>query len=132
METSFCDRDIVKRLLLCSFIENCMLCYQIAKMNPMLLTFYCCIILCTITLMLIIIKYLGKKPIHHPFIRDHIGIDLAVFVCSGVCFMSFLFIAREVFGPFEHVALVVSVLLLQQVLKYLYSHDCFATFLMIA
>jgi len=86
-------------------------------MNPLLCAYYICIILLTVSLISVIIKYYHQKPINNQFIRDRIETDVAAIGCTGVCFMSTLFIAREIFGPFRNVQLVDSVLLLQQVLK---------------
>ena len=92
-------------------------------MNPLLFVYYCCIMLSTVSLMSIIIKYYHQKPINNQFIRDRIETDLAGLICAGVCFMSALFIAREIFGPFRNVHMVELVLLTQQVLKCALKHQ---------
>ena len=85
------------------------------KMNPLLLGLYSCIIISTTFLISIIIKYLHEKPSDQQFIRDQIKIDLAVILCSGVCFMSALISLREILGPFQNVQFVELILLFQQV-----------------
>ena len=92
-------------------------------MNPLLFAYYCCIIVFTVSLMSVIIKYYHQKPTNNQFIRDRIETDLAAISCAGVCFMSALFIGREIFGPFRNVHIVELVLLTQQVIKCIVKHQ---------
>ncbi len=91
-------------------------------MNPLLLVLYSWIIVSSIFLISLIVKYLQQKPTDPQFIRDQIKIDLAVVLCSGVSFMSALIGARELIGPFHNIQLVELILLFQQV-KFLCFDD---------
>ena len=79
-----------------------------------LILIYVTIALLTGTLLYLIIKYLKKKPFGAQFVSDHLCVDLALTVFSGVLYTSLVVIAREFHGPFDDVTVKV-ILFLQQI-----------------
>ena len=78
-----------------------------------LISVYILITLLTGTLLYLIVKYLKKKPFGAQFVSDHLCVDLALAVFSGVLYTSLTVIARELHGPFDDVTVEV-ILALQQ------------------
>ena len=87
-------------------------------MSMKIILVFISITLLTATLLFLIIKYLREKPFGRQMVTDHLSVNLATAIFSGVAFLSAIIIVRELIGPFEEWVPIV-VLVTQQIINLL-------------
>jgi len=83
-------------------------------MNFFILMLFVLNVFCTILTMSLIVSFINNKPILKRNVQDQILVDLAMVTVGYVILYSTSFIVREIFGPLGSVAILNTVLLIQQ------------------
>ena len=85
---------------------------------PLLFLQYTIIVVLTILLTTILIRYLNSKALHKKYVRDYILIDLAILNGGFVVLMASTILVRLVIGPFQNEDIVATIFSL---LQYMYN-----------